>query len=337
MPSNNKVLFKFGTRAEYDALSTKLSNALYFLTDTGELYRGMVPIGQAHIYTGTRQTDEANGTALARITSGYVLVNNDLAIITNSDNTTDIFIYNINSWIQLNTNSAVLEQEVTSLASTVANLDTLLNGTPADTEQGIPAVPGLTDRVATLESQMSAASGAFHFKGTTSDLTQIQNPSEGDVYQVGSDEYAWNGITWVKLGGEFDTSNLATKAEVASLEALIGTPATTTTVHNDETGEDETVTIPASGIYADLAQNAANIIPVFDGNVEGLVPVPVDTLTNAQKASLFMNALGQWVTVSSGSGGQTIYTDPEGHTYNTVEAYVEHMIETVQYEWEAIA
>lgn len=31
------VVFKYGTRAQYDALAEKASNALYFLTDTGEL------------------------------------------------------------------------------------------------------------------------------------------------------------------------------------------------------------------------------------------------------------------------------------------------------------
>jgi len=40
---------------------------------------------------------------------------------------------------------------------------------------------------------------------------------------------------------------------------------------------------------------------------------------------LFLNATGSWVTVSS-SGGQSVYTDPEGHTYNNVEDYVTYMI-----------
>lgn len=36
----NPVVFKFGLRAQYDALQTKDPNALYFLTDSHELYKG---------------------------------------------------------------------------------------------------------------------------------------------------------------------------------------------------------------------------------------------------------------------------------------------------------
>lgn len=36
----NPVVFKFGLRAQYDALQAKDSNALYFLTDSHELYKG---------------------------------------------------------------------------------------------------------------------------------------------------------------------------------------------------------------------------------------------------------------------------------------------------------
>lgn len=40
------VLFKFGTRAQYDALITKDVNALYWLMDTQELYRGETLFGK---------------------------------------------------------------------------------------------------------------------------------------------------------------------------------------------------------------------------------------------------------------------------------------------------
>ena len=34
------VLFKFGTQEQFDTLSTKNENALYWLTDTQRLYKG---------------------------------------------------------------------------------------------------------------------------------------------------------------------------------------------------------------------------------------------------------------------------------------------------------
>lgn len=241
MAANPKVIFKFGTKAEYLALATKLSNALYFLTDTGELYRGELPIGQAHVITGTRQAEETNNAIITRLTQGLALANNDLMVITNEDSSKDIFIYTGSAWIQLNSNNAI------------------------------------TARVAELE-------GA-----------------------------------------------------VADLETLLGTPPTTHTVHNDETGEDETVTDPPTGLFDDLQNHPADVIPLFNGITAGLVPVAVGELTNVEKSKLFMNALGNWVNIPAGEGGgQSTYTDPQGNVYNTVEEYVTYMISTVQYEWEPI-
>ena len=341
MPSNPKVLFKFGTRAQYNALETKLENALYFLTDTGELYRGNVPFGQAHVYSGARLTDETDATCITRLVGQNTLVFNDLAIVTNADNSVDSFIYANNAWIRLNerASSSAIATQVATLEGQVSNLETLLNGTPADPEQGTPAVLGLTDRVSSLETQLNSLTGAFHFKGAVADINTVVNPSEGDVYQVGSDEYAWNGTSWVLLGGEFDLSNYVTSTEfetaVGNLEDLIGQPASTQEVIDDVTGEPTTVTTPATGIYADLAENAADIIPTFDGTVSGLVPVAASTFTQAEKASLFMNALGNWVTVSS-SGGQGSYVGPDGTVYNTVEEYVTNMISENELVWQSI-
>lgn len=57
MATNSPVLFKFGTRAEYNALTTKADNALYFLTDTGELLRGERNLAQANFYEGERKQE----------------------------------------------------------------------------------------------------------------------------------------------------------------------------------------------------------------------------------------------------------------------------------------
>lgn len=50
----NQVVFKYGTRSQYDGLETKATNALYFLTDTGEIYRGDVNLARGSHYEGTR-------------------------------------------------------------------------------------------------------------------------------------------------------------------------------------------------------------------------------------------------------------------------------------------
>ena len=338
--TNTKVLFKFGTRAQYDALASKLENALYFLTDTGELYRGSTAFGQAHVYDGLRGENETNQSVITRLVGLNVPANNDLVIVRNADSTVDIFMYLSLGWVQINSNvaSAALTTQVNDLASDVADLDVLINGRAADPENNISEVIGLTDRVDNLETQLAAISGAFHFKGSVVDyaaLLLINSPAEGDVYQVGDDEYAWNGTAWIKLGGQFDLSNYVTQQdladEVADLQALIGAPATSTVDEN--TGE--TITTPASGIYADLASNADSIIPIFNGSVAGLVPVVTGDYTTAEKGQMFINGLGNWVTINT-SAGQTSYTDENGNVYNTVEDYVTAMIAANNLEWEAI-
>ena len=50
------VIFKQGTRAQYDAIATKDVNTLYWLTDTQELFKGEVLYGK-----GTEATTLASG------------------------------------------------------------------------------------------------------------------------------------------------------------------------------------------------------------------------------------------------------------------------------------
>lgn len=86
MATNSPVLFKFGTRAEYNALAKKAENALYFLTDTGELLRGERNMAQANFYEGVRTQEngvftETQNEAIARVTAGATLIKNDVCVI----------------------------------------------------------------------------------------------------------------------------------------------------------------------------------------------------------------------------------------------------------------
>lgn len=62
--------------------------------------------------------------------------------------------------------------------------------------------------------------GAVRFKGTVADLTAlnaIQNPSQGDMYWVTSENsyYIWNGSAWSQTGGTVDLSDYYNKTESA--------------------------------------------------------------------------------------------------------------------------
>ena len=84
-------------------------------------------------------------------------------------------------------------------------------------------------RTYTDEQIDAKVAGAFHFKGEATfelgeddawtgnlvkDGTVIATPAEGDVYQVGEEEYAYNGSEWVKLGFTLDLTGYATKIEL---------------------------------------------------------------------------------------------------------------------------
>lgn len=81
--TKSPVLFKFGTRAEYDAnIDNVKSNALYFLTDTGELLRGNVNLAQAHYYEAIKADDETETEAINRaVSTAIALVKNDVCVV----------------------------------------------------------------------------------------------------------------------------------------------------------------------------------------------------------------------------------------------------------------
>lgn len=86
MPADNDVLFKYGTRAQYDALASAdvKDNALYFLTDTGELLRGARNLGQANHYEGTRAEGESDEQVITRVMTELKLpplIKNDIFVV----------------------------------------------------------------------------------------------------------------------------------------------------------------------------------------------------------------------------------------------------------------
>ena len=82
-------------------------------------------------------------------------------------------------------------------------------------------------------------SSAFKFKGVVANMAEleaIENPANGDVYQVTNPgtgktnaEYAYNGTSWVELGTEVDLSGYAPLAS----PGFSGTPSAPTATKGD--------------------------------------------------------------------------------------------------------
>lgn len=75
------VIFKYGTRADYDSLTRYDEKALYFLTDTGEIYRGDVNLARGSHYEGIRGENEKDNDVIARVLGTKPAVKDDIFVI----------------------------------------------------------------------------------------------------------------------------------------------------------------------------------------------------------------------------------------------------------------
>lgn len=128
------VVFKYGTRAEYDALETKSSEALYFLTDTGEIYRGDINLARGNHYEGTRAEGETDNQVIARVLGTTPAVKDDIFVIKTliaGDKYSYIsLIYNGTAWAAMDGNynaENVYFDEDIMITTAVGNV-TLSNG-----------------------------------------------------------------------------------------------------------------------------------------------------------------------------------------------------------------
>lgn len=82
MADEKKVVFKYGSRADYDALgSNKNEETLYFLLDTGEIRRGEVNLARGHHYEAEVQEGETESVGWARALGGKTAVQDDICIL----------------------------------------------------------------------------------------------------------------------------------------------------------------------------------------------------------------------------------------------------------------
>lgn len=112
-----------------------------------------------------------------------------------------------------NTNITELQEQITENTNDITSL-----------ESNFQNFQNTVDTTyATKEELNNAVAGVFHFEGMADsfngtdiiiDGEPLTGMSNGDVYQVGDKEYAYNGTVWVELGFNIDLSNYATKTEL---------------------------------------------------------------------------------------------------------------------------
>lgn len=192
------VLFKIGTRAQFDAIVTKNQNTLYWLSDTQELYKGDILFG-----TGALASETAAGLLSAEdykklqelITAGAAI---NLSPVDGS-----IVIEDKKIGVQLSAvegNMLSIKEDglfTTVDTSKIENRLTAVEG-GLDT-----AKKDIADIKAEIAGIAESVDGGIHYRGSVPTYDDLPvDAKQGDLYEVSFDgsEWCFNGHEWFEYG-----------------------------------------------------------------------------------------------------------------------------------------
>lgn len=146
---------------------------------------------------------------------------------------------------------------------------------------------GITDAYTKTQVDGMVA-GTFHFRGEKSAYDQLPaNAKEGDVWQVGDKEYAWDGDSWVELGFNVDLSAYAKTADVAN------TYATKTEVNKKANSADVyTKTEVNTELNKKAAASDVTALTTRVGTAEGEIDTLQEQITNKANSSTTLSGYG---------------------------------------------
>lgn len=235
-----KVLYKQGTKATYLSLESHLETALYFCTDTMELFKGddLYTDGLRVVATFDALpdfnkaaesklyfcTDTKNGYVLNETRDGWNQVLYGIDNETISINDSGLMTVNkipISAVQGLEARLDEISQDA-GVAPPVATHTTAGLVKPGDefdiaedgtlSLQAIPIekVSDLAERLSNIES---AQVGGVHYKGSVTTFENLPtDPEQGDLYEIEEDnsEWCWNGEKWFEYGKTVALSPIAT-------------------------------------------------------------------------------------------------------------------------------
>lgn len=180
------VIFKFGTRAQYDALITKEEHTLYWLSDTQELMKGSICYGK-----GSNATQQAAGLLspedkkkLDELSAAGVF---NLAPVDAS-----VIITDVADGKTIGVQLSKVEGNILTIKDD--GLFAKVDAVPLE------SVTGLKERLEAIEQ---AAAGGVHYKGSVATFEELPVDAEqGDLWEVTADnsEWCWNGEKWFEYG-----------------------------------------------------------------------------------------------------------------------------------------
>ena len=245
--ATNKVYTIEDITGLQEALNTKLSTATY--------NADMVVINNSLASLNTGLTEKANSADVYTKEE----VNNKISEKDSLPN------QNVNAGKFLTTDGTIASWATVDLSSKadVAALNSAKEELQANIDKKATAATtltgyGITDAY-TKEQVDGMVAGTFHFRGEKTAYNQLPtNAKEGDVWQVGDKEYAWNGSAWVELGFNVDLSGYLTTTSASNTYATKGalTDAQTTLQNNINTKANSADVYDKSTIDTKLSSKA---------------------------------------------------------------------------------
>lgn len=225
-----KVLYKHGTKQTYLGLAERSPNALYWCTDTKELFKGDdlysdgVRLVESYAGLPAFETaadgilyvckDNGNGYVLDEARSAWIqvifAVDNE-TIEVNENGLIAVKQVPIGSVDGLETRLAAIEGSVVAGAPIASNETAGIVKASAEVavaEDGAMSIVSITQsKVDGLESRLdsieAAAVGGVHYKGSVPTFDNLPiDATQGDLYEVEEDgsEWCWNGEEWFEYG-----------------------------------------------------------------------------------------------------------------------------------------
>ena len=189
-----KVLFKFRTQAQYDALLEKDSSTLYWIGDTQRLYKGdaIFAVGKDATVASSGLLSADDKAKLDALAVGSIT---NIKALDNS-----IIVETESSSRKLKVNVSLSEENLIKVGEdgvkvVVADIiSKIAFKTPYNSEN---------NKVIT-EKDIAGLVGAMHFRGVFNSLEDVANPVAGDVVIIGKKEYVYGGdpAVWSELGDE---------------------------------------------------------------------------------------------------------------------------------------
>lgn len=202
------VVFKYGTREQYNGLAEKAENALYFLQDTGEIYHGTVNLARGSHYEGVRAEGENDNAVIARVLGEHIAVKDDIfvikTLIADDKYSYTSFVYDGENWAAMDGNysaeNVILTDDITA-TTTVGTITELTNGAAKFNVKGMSIQKAL-EKLLAEEKEPTITDPSYSL---TASATTTTKEIGGYINQIN-----WDG-TWsagsYEYGSKEDTSS----------------------------------------------------------------------------------------------------------------------------------